>query len=80
MSQAPSLVEFDRAMKKKPPEEFPGPNNITYKFSQYGGLPTTSVDNLNIKSDNYITNIAKAVSIAFLVKYWLSELAATTSV
>lgn len=53
---------------------------MTYKFSQYGGLPTTSVDNLNIKWDDYITNIAKAVSIAFLVKYRLSKLAATTSV
>ena len=67
-------------MKKKPSGKSPGPNNITYKFSQYGGLLTTSVDNPNIKSDDYITNIAKAISIAFLVKYRLSELAARTSV
>ena len=58
MSQPPSLVEFDRAMKKKSPGKSPGPNNITYEFSQYGGLPTTLVDNLNIKSDDYITIIA----------------------
>ena len=45
-------------MKKKSPGKSPGPNNITYEFSQYGGLPTTLVDNLNIKSDDYITNIA----------------------
>lgn len=80
MSQPASLVEFDRAIKKKPPGKSPGPDNITYKFSQYGGLLRTSVDNPNIKSDDYITDIAKAISIAFLVKYRLSELAATTCV
>lgn len=45
MSQPPSLVEFDRAMKKKPPGKSPDPDNITYKFGQYGGLPTTSTSN-----------------------------------
>ena len=45
MSQAPSLVEFDRAMKKEPQGKSPDPDNITYKFGQYGRLPTTSTSN-----------------------------------
>ena len=42
MSQPPSLVEFDRAIKRIPLGKSPGPDNIPYKLSQRGGLPLKS--------------------------------------
>ena len=42
MSQPPSLVEFDRAIKRIPQGKSPGPDNIPYKRSQRGGLTLKS--------------------------------------
>lgn len=38
MSQPPSLVEFEKAMKRMPPGKSPGPDNIPYELIQHGGL------------------------------------------
>ena len=42
MSQPPSLVEFEKTMKRMPPGKSPGPDNIPYELIQHGGLQLKS--------------------------------------